>query len=60
MSWSYLARVQAHIPLPKRHVVHYYGACSNVVCGRQKACASLALVPADALYPPHPTNPDPP
>jgi hypothetical protein len=57
---EFLARVLSHIPDPKRHLVHYYGAYSNVVRGRQKARASLALAPATAPVPPHPTNPDPP
>lgn len=28
---EFLARVLAHIPDPKRHLVRYYGACSNLL-----------------------------
>jgi hypothetical protein len=39
---EFVAGVLAHVPDPKRHVVHYCGAYSNVARGkRQKACASL-------------------
>ncbi len=31
-----LARVLAHIPDPKRHLVRYYGAYSNLVRGKRK------------------------
>jgi hypothetical protein len=39
---EYVARVLAHVPDPKRHLVHYYGAYSNVARGkRKKARAGL-------------------
>src|SRR5450830_915073 len=32
-----VARLLAHVPYPHRHLVHYYGAFSNVVRGKLKA-----------------------
>ena len=34
---DYVARLLAHVPDPRRHLVHYYGAYSNVVRGKLKA-----------------------
>ncbi len=34
---DFVARLLAHVPDPRRHVVHYYGATSNVVRGKLKA-----------------------
>ena len=34
---DFLARVLAHVPDPRRHLVHYYGAYSNVARGKRKA-----------------------
>jgi hypothetical protein len=34
---DFVARLLAHVPDPKRHLVHYYGAYSNVVRGKLKA-----------------------
>jgi hypothetical protein len=32
-----VARLLTHVPDPRRHLVHYYGAYSNVVRGKLKA-----------------------
>jgi hypothetical protein len=40
-----VARVLAHVPDPRRHIVHYYGAYSNVVRGKQKARARAQQEP---------------
>jgi hypothetical protein len=34
---DFVARLLAHVPDPRRHLVHSYGACSNVVRGKLKA-----------------------
>ncbi len=34
---DFLARVLAHVPGPRRHLVHYYGRYSNVARGKRKA-----------------------
>jgi len=34
---DFVARLLAHVPDPRRHLVHYYGAFSNVVRGKLKA-----------------------
>jgi len=34
---DFVARLLAHVPGPRRHLVHYYGAYSNVVRGKLKA-----------------------
>ena len=34
---DFVARLLAHVPDPRRHLVHYYGAYSNVVRGKLKA-----------------------
>src|ERR1019366_909054 len=34
---DFVARLLAHVPDPRRHLVHYYGAYSNVVRGNLKA-----------------------
>lgn len=49
-----LARVLAYIPDPKRHLVRYYGAYSNLVRGKhkQKARAALAQAPTAMPAPP--------
>ena len=56
-----MARVLAHVPDPRRHIVHYYGAYSNVVRGKQKARAQAQQAEppapgphADPLPPPSP------
>ena len=62
---DFVARVLAHVPDPRRHLVHYYGAYSNVVRGKQKArgqaqqAASLVSGP-DVHPPPHPPPPSAP
>jgi hypothetical protein len=33
---EYVARVLAHVPDPRRHLVHYYGAYSNAARGKRK------------------------
>jgi hypothetical protein len=59
-----VARLLAHVPDPRRHLVHYYGAYSNVVRGKLKARSQaqqtepLAPGPgADAPLPSGPTSP---
>ncbi len=39
---DFVARVLAHIPDPRRHLVHYYGAYSNVARGKAKASGHAA------------------
>src|SRR5450830_1852877 len=34
---DFVARLLAHVPDPRRHLVHYYGAYSNVIRGKLKA-----------------------
>ena len=57
---DFVARLLAHVPDPRRHLVHYYGAYSNVVRGKLKArgqaqqAASLAPVPG--VHPPPPSS----
>ena len=34
---DFVARLLGHVPDPGRHLVHYYGAYSNVVRGKLKA-----------------------
>jgi Putative transposase len=34
---DFVARLLAHVPDPRRHLVYYYGAYSNVVRGKLKA-----------------------
>ena len=34
---DFVARLLAHVPDPRRHLVHYYGAYSNVLRGKLKA-----------------------
>ena len=36
-AFDFVARLLAHVPDPRRHLVHYYGAYSNVVRGKLKA-----------------------
>jgi hypothetical protein len=45
---EFVARVLVQIPDPKRHLVRYYGACSNATRGKRKKAA----VPAEPS-PPH-------
>jgi Putative transposase/Transposase zinc-binding domain len=55
---DFLARLLAHVPDPRRHTVHYYGAYSNVVRGKLKArrqaqhTEPLAPGPGEAAPPP--------
>ena len=55
---DFVARLLAHVPDPKRHLVHYYGAYSNVVRGKQKARATTQAPPASppGEDPPHPDS----
>ena len=55
-----MARLLAHVPDPRRHLVHYYGAYSNVVRGKLKragvsgpeaAVAALGADPAPRAAP---------
>jgi hypothetical protein len=52
----FVARLLAHVPDPRRHVVHCYGAYSNVVSGKQKARGQAqpgaSLEPGSGLHPP--------
>ena len=50
---DFVARVLAHVPDPRRHLVHYYGAYSSVVRGRMKAASQ----PPDSSAPPPPPEP---
>ena len=47
---EFLARVIMHIPEPRRHLVRYYGAFSNVSRGkrRRQAEATIGAAPCDA------------
>ena len=58
---DFVARLLAHVPDPRRHLVHYYGAYSNVVRGKLKARsqARQAEPPASgpASHPPVPLAP---
>jgi hypothetical protein len=38
---DFVARVLTHVPDPRRHVVHYYGAYSNVSRGKRRKSAAL-------------------
>jgi hypothetical protein len=55
---DFVARLLAHVPDPRRHLVHYYGAYSNVVRGKLKArgqaqrTESLAPGPSEDAPPP--------
>ena len=55
---DFLARLLAHVPDPRRHIPHYYGAYSNVVRGKLKArrqaqpTEPLAPGPGEAASPP--------
>jgi hypothetical protein len=52
-----VARVLAKVPDPKRHVVHYYGAYSNVARGKRKnACVGLQA--ADEAEDPEEMSPE--
>jgi Putative transposase len=63
---DFVARLLAHVPDPRRHLVHYYGAYSNVVRGKLKArvqaqqTAPLVPGPGEVSQPPvGPTSPSP-
>jgi hypothetical protein len=55
---DFIARLLAHVPDPRRHLVHYHGVYSNVVRGKLKArgqaqrTESLALGPTKDAPPP--------
>jgi len=55
---DFLARLLAHVPDPRRHLVHYYGAYSNVVRGKLKARGQAqkgaSLAPGPGVHPPPP------
>ena len=55
----FVARVLAHLPDPRRHLVHYYGAYSNVARGNAKANGHAAkaqpLTPGPGGEPPPPS-----
>jgi hypothetical protein len=54
---EFVARVLAHVPDPKRHLVHYYGVYSNVARGkRKKACVGLQV--ADEVEAPEEISPE--
>jgi hypothetical protein len=56
---DFVARVLAHIPDPRRHLVHCYGAYSNVARGNAKASGHAAkaqpLAPGPGGEPPPPS-----
>jgi Putative transposase len=61
---DFVARLLAHVPDPRRHLVHTYGAYSNVVRGKLKASvqaqqsAPVAPGPGEVAQPPvGPTSP---
>jgi hypothetical protein len=63
---DFVARLLAHVPDPRRHLVHYYGAYygaySNVVRGKLKARGQAqqgaSLAPGPGVHPPpHPPPP---
>ena len=51
---EFLARVIMHIPEPRRHLVRYYGAYSNVARGkrRRQAEADIGAAPPDGRHVP--------
>jgi hypothetical protein len=51
---EFLARVIMHIPEPRRHLVRYYGAYSNVVRGkrRRQGVATIGVAPGDGEHAP--------
>ena len=55
---DFVARLLAHVPDPRRHLVHYYGAYSNVVRGKLKARGqaqqAASLAPGPVVHPPPP------
>ena len=55
---DFVARLLAHVPDPRRHLVHYYGAYSNVVRGKLKARGQAqkgaSLAPGPGVHPPPP------
>jgi hypothetical protein len=55
---EFVARLLAHVPDPRRHLVHYYGACFNVVRGKVKARGQAqqgaSLAPGPGVHPPPP------
>jgi hypothetical protein len=53
---EFVARVLAHVPNPKRHLVHYYGAYSNVARGKRKK-AGVDLQTADDIEAPEELSP---
>ncbi len=56
---DFVARVLAHIPDPRRHLVQYYGAYSHVARGKAKASGQAAkaqpLTPGPGGEPPPPS-----
>jgi hypothetical protein len=60
---DFVARLLAHVPDPRRHLVHYYGAYSNAVRGKLKArglaqkSEPLAPGPGEDAPPPACTSP---
>jgi len=56
---DFVARLLAHLPDPCRHLVHYYGAYSNLVRGKQKARAQ-ATAPEPSVQGPIADPPPPP
>ncbi len=57
---DFVARLLAHVPDPRRHLVHYYGAYSNVVRGKLKARGQAqqgaSLAPGPDVHPPPPSS----
>ena len=55
---DFVARLLAHVPDPRRHLVHYYGAYSNVVRGKLKALNQAqqaeSLASGPGVHPPPP------
>ena len=54
---DFVARLLAHVPNPRRHLVHYYGAYSNVVRGKPKVQSRRAEPPASGPGAPPPLPP---
>ncbi|MGH9369715.1 MAG: transposase [Thermoanaerobaculia bacterium] len=61
---DFLARVLAHLPDPRRHLVHDYGAYSKVVRGKLKARGQASMpeppAPGPNAGPPQPSSPPAP
>jgi hypothetical protein len=56
---DFVARLLAHVPDPRRHLVYDYGACSNVVRGKLKARSQARQAEPPASGPAYRPAPSP-